>query len=334
MGSAIASVSRANWLTKLSALMIGKKSYVGVDVGGTNIKSALIRNGKIIKRVKIPTRADKNPTILIAQIKETIDDFTERVSRIGIGIAGIIDSKKGIVKYSPNLTGWTDVKLAQLIKKDLNIPVKILNDVNAICLGEWKYGAGKGFNNLFLFTLGTGVGGAAVCEGKLLFGANGFAGEFGHSVIKYDGKRCTCGQFGHLEGYVGSKYIISRARRRMKRRLSSLSKYQKITPRIIAQEAKKGDAVCKEIFAEIGFYIGIGISNIISLFDPEVIIVSGGISRAGNILFDSIRKTAKERIMGAQYRDFKIIPGKLGDDAGILGAVYFAKSGSGLDLET
>jgi glucokinase len=110
----------------------------------------------------------------------------------------------------------------------------------------------------------------------------------------------------------------------MKKRKSSLRKYKKITPRIIAQEAKRGDALAKEIFAEIGFYIGVGLSNIISLFDPEVIIVSGGISRAGKVLFESMRKTAEQRIMGAQYRKFKIIPGKLGDDAGILGAVYFA----------
>ena len=306
--------------------MLKRQYCIGVDVGGTYIKSALVGNGKIIKRLKLATHADKEPAALIAQIKKAICHFNESVSSIGIGIAGIIDSKRGIVRYSPNLTGWTDVKLARRIKEEFKLPVKILNDVNAICLGEWKYGAGKGYDNLFLFTLGTGVGGAAVCEGELLFGANGFAGEFGHSVIKYDGKKCTCGQYGHLEGYVGAKHIVARAKQRIKKRKSSLAKYKKITPRIIAQEAKKGDTLSKEIFAEIGFFIGIGISNIISLFDPEVIIVSGGVSRAGNILFDSIRKTANQRIMGAQYRDFKIIPGKLGDDAGILGAVYFSKN--------
>lgn len=306
--------------------MTKNKSYIGIDIGGTNIKAALIKNSKIIKSVKVPSHANKEPAVLITQIKKAIRSFTDPVSGIGIGIAGIIDSKKGIVRYSPNLAGWTDVRLAYIIKKEYKVPVSILNDVNAICLGEWKYGAGRGYDNIFLFTLGTGVGGAAVCQGRLLFGANGFAGEFGHSVIKFDGKKCTCGQYGHLEAYVGAKYIVARARRRMKKQKSSLRKYTQITPRIIAQEAKQGDALSKGIFAEIGFYIGIGLSNIISLFDPEVIIVSGGISRAGNILFNSIRKTAKERIIGAQYRDFKIIPGMLGDDAGMLGAVYFSKS--------
>jgi glucokinase len=307
-------------------MMMKSKFYIGIDIGGTNLKSALVRDGKIIKRTKVQTNADQGPASIITQIKSALQNFTEPVSRIGIGIAGIIDSRKGIVRYSPNLAGWTDVKLARIIKREVEVPVKILNDVNAICLGEWKFGAGKGYNNIFLFTLGTGVGGAAVCEGKLLFGANGFAGEFGHSVIKYDGKKCTCGQFGHLEGYVGARYIVERTKRRMRKQKTTLRKYKEITPRIIAQEAKRGDVLAKEIFAEIGFYIGIGLSNVISLFDPEMIIVSGGISRAGKILFDSIRKTANERIMGSQYRDFKIIPGKLGDDAGILGAVYFASS--------
>ena len=171
--------------------MTKNKSYIGIDIGGTNIKAALIKNSKIIKSVKVPSHANKEPAVLITQIKKAIRSFTDPVSGIGIGIAGIIDSKKGIVRYSPNLAGWTDVRLAYIIKKEYKVPVSILNDVNAICLGEWKYGAGRGYDNIFLFTLGTGVGGDAVCQGGLLFGANGFAGEFGHSVIKFDGKNCT-----------------------------------------------------------------------------------------------------------------------------------------------
>lgn len=307
-------------------MSVGNRYCIGVDVGGTNIKSALLINNRIIERTTLSTHPEQGPGAVIEQIEKVIQIFAKPVSHIGIGIAGIIDTNKGIVRYSPNLTGWTDIKLGQAIKKKFKVPVKILNDVNAICLGEWKFGAGKNYDNIFLFTLGTGVGGAAVCEGRLLFGANGFAGEFGHSVIKYDGKECTCHQFGHLEGYVGARYIVARAYRRIKKQRSSLRNYQKITPRIIAQEAKKGDIVSMEIFEEIGFYIGIGISNIISLFDPEVIIVSGGISRAGKVLFESIRRTAAQRIMGAQYRKYKIVPGRLGDDAGILGAAYFAKN--------
>jgi len=303
-----------------------KKGIIGVDVGGTNIKAAFVRAGKIKKRIKLPTKADQGRNKSIAQIKSAILPFIKEASGIGVGIAGIIDSHNGIVKFSPNLKGWHNVKLAKILKKEFKKSVKVLNDVNAICLGEWKYGAAKGYDNVFLFTLGTGVGGAAVCEGKLLFGANGFAGEFGHTVIKYNGPKCTCGNYGHLERYAGARYIVARAKRKMRKAKSSLKSYSNLTPEIIAQEAKKGDKVSKEVFSEIDYYIGIGVANIINLFDPDVIIISGGISRAGKILFDPIRKTVAKRILGAEYRNYKIIPAKLGDDAGILGAAYFVKA--------
>lgn len=301
-----------------------KKSFVGVDIGGTNIKSALVRYGKIKSRITLPTKAHLGPEESINQIKSAIRPFIKKAHGIGIGIAGLIDSNKGIVKFSPNLPGWHNIKLVQILKKEFKKPVRILNDVDAICLGEWKYGAGKGYNNVFLFTLGTGVGGAAICEGKPLFGAHGFAGEFGHSVIKFNGPQCLCGNYGCVERFVGAQYIVALAKRKMKKERSSLKKYKNLTPRIIAQEAKKGDSVSKKIFLEIGFYIGIGVANIIALFDPGVVIISGGVSRAGRILFEPIRKTVVKRVMGAEYRNYKIIPPKLGDDAGILGAVYFA----------
>ncbi len=303
-----------------------KKNFVGVDIGGTNIKSALVKDGKIKKRIKLPTKAHLGPKGVTAQIKTAVKPFITQASGIGIGIAGLIDSKRGVVKFSPNLLGWHDIKLADILKKEFRKSVGILNDVNAICLGEWRYGAAKGYDNVFLFTLGTGVGGAAICEGKPLFGENGFAGEFGHTVIKYNGPKCYCGNYGHLERYVGAHYIIANAKKRMKRQRSSLRKYKKLTPRIIAQEAKRGDQVSREVFSEIGFYIGIGVTNIIALFDPEVVIISGGVSRAGRILFEPIRKTVAKHVIGSQYRNQKIIPAKLGDDAGILGAVYFASS--------
>jgi glucokinase len=300
------------------------KGFIGVDIGGTNIKAALVIDGKIRRRIKLATRADLGPTTSIIQVKSAIEPFVKHASGIGIGIAGIIDSRNGVVRFSPNLKGWHNITLASILKNEFKKPVKILNDTNAICLGEWKYGVAQGYNNVFLFTLGTGVGGAAICEGKPLFGANGFAGEFGHTVIKYNGPKCTCEKFGHLEGYVGARFIVGRAKKKIKGKKSSLKKYKNLTPEIIADEAKKGDRIAREIFSEIGFYIGIGVSNIIALFDPDVVVVAGGISRAGRILFNPIRETLTQRVFGVQHRTYKIVPAKLGDDAGILGAVSFA----------
>ncbi len=309
-------------------LQVRSKKYVGVDVGGTNIKAALVKDGQIIRRIKLPTKARQGHKIVLARITSAIKPFVKQAKGIGIGIAGIVDSVRGIVRFSPNFPGWHNIKLQKILREEFRKPVAILNDVNAICLGEWKYGAAQGCDNVFLFTLGTGVGGAAICEGKPLFGVNGFAGEFGHTVIKYDGPRCSCSNYGHLERYVGSRYIVARARRKIKKRFSSLRNYKKITPQIIAQEAKNGDRVSKEVFSEISYFIAIGITNIIVLFDPAVVIISGGVSRAGRILFEPIRKTVREKLMGAKYRSYRIIPAKLGDDAGVLGAVYYASTNS------
>ncbi|MEO0206048.1 MAG: ROK family protein [candidate division WOR-3 bacterium] len=301
------------------------KYTLGIDIGGTNIKAGIIRKGRVIRKFSLLTHGDKGFQECINQIKIAIRNFIEDTSAIGIGIAGIIDSKNGIVRYSPNLKGWHNVELGKILRKEFKLPVKILNDVNAILLGEWIFGAGKGCKNVFLFTLGTGIGGAAICEGRLLFGANGFAGEFGHTTVNFNGPQCLCGKSGCLERYVGARYLVQLAKEQIKKTKSSLRKYKSLTPKIIAEEAKKGDIVASDVFEKIGYYIGIGVSSIVNLFDPEVVIISGGISGAGRILFEPIRKTVKEHILGPEYRKLRIIRAKLGNDAGILGSAYFAQ---------
>jgi glucokinase len=302
-----------------------KRGIIGIDIGGTNIKAALVTGRKITRRKKIPSLADSGLAGSLVQIKQAIDPLRKDACAVGIGIAGIIDSEEGTVRFSPNLREWNNVPLARIIKREFGLRVRVLNDVNAICLGEWKYGAARGYNNVFLFTLGTGVGGAAICEGKLLFGANGFAGEFGHTTINFSGPKCICGHYGHLERYAGAKYIVARAERKIQKQKSSLAGYSLLTPEIIAREAKKGDAAACEVFAEVAHYIGIGVANILALFDPDVVIISGGIARAGRILFDPVRRSANRYVLGAEYRKFKILPAKLGDDAGVLGAALFAQ---------
>jgi glucokinase len=303
-----------------------KKGIIGIDIGGTNIKAALTFGQEITQRKKIPSLASYGMTRSLAQIRSAIKPLLKNARAIGIGIAGIIDSRAGTVRFSPNLQGWDNVPLAWILEQEFGIRVRILNDVNAICFGEWQYGAARGHDNVFLFTLGTGVGGAAICEGKLLFGANGFAGEFGHTTINPNGPKCVCGRRGHLERYAGAKYIVARAQRKMKKKKSLLAHHPSLTPEIIARVAKKGDPVACEVFSEVGHYIGIGVANILALFDPDIVIASGGIARAGKILFDPIRKTVKQLVLGVEYRKFKILPAQLGDDAGVLGAALFAQS--------
>jgi glucokinase len=303
-----------------------RKGILGVDVGGTNIKAALVFGRKIERRTKILSLAHAGIRRSIEQLKSVIEPFRKEVCCIGIGIAGIIDSKNGVVIFSPNLKGWNNVSLAKYLHSEFNVPIRLLNDVNAICLGEWKYGVAQGCDNVFLFTLGTGVGGAAICEGRLLFGANGFAGEFGHTTVNPKGPKCICGHYGHLERYVGAKYIVARAKKKMKRHKSSLARQDVLTPEIIALEARQGDTVARQTFAEVGYYIGVGVANILSLFDPDIVVISGGIARAGKVLFEPVRETVRRLVLGAEHRRYKIVPARLGDDAGILGAALFAQS--------
>lgn len=302
-----------------------KSGTIGIDVGGTNIKAALVLGRKITKRSRIATLARAGAQRTIQQIKSAIEPLQKKAGSIGIGIAGIIDSQNGVVRYSPNLKGWNNIPLAKMLHQEFHLPTRVLNDVDAICLGEWKYGVARGHDNVFLFTLGTGVGGAAICEGKLLFGANGFAGEFGHTTINWKGPKCVCGHHGHLERYVGAKYIVALAKKKMRVRESSLSEYSVLTPEIIARAAKGRDIVAVEVFEEIGYYIAIGVSNILALFDPDIVVISGGIARAGRILFQPVRKHVKQLVLGASLRRYHIVAAMLGDDAGILGAALFAQ---------
>ncbi len=299
------------------------RPVIGLDVGGTNIKAGLVRGNRIRQRSHYPSRAKAGGEAVYGQICGAIRPLAHLISGIGIGSAGIIDSSRGLVRYSPNL-GWHDFPLAARLFREFKKPVRVINDVNAILLGEWRYGAARGSDDVFLFTLGTGVGGASICAGQMVFGANGFAGEFGHATINFRGPRCTCGNRGCLESYVGTKFILRRARRLMKTMRSRLPRYPVLTPKIIADEARRGDPAGRQLFEEIGYYLGVGISNLLNLFDPELIVISGGISRAGAILFSPIRRAIRQTDQGAGRRKYRIVPGRLGDDAGILGAAYYA----------
>ncbi len=302
-----------------------QRLWIGLDIGGTNIKAALVHADKIVKRIHVPTNAEKGKNVSLRQIQSAVRQLAGKAGGIGIGIAGIIDSKKGIVRYSPNFKGWKNVPLVSILQKEFKKPVSMINDVNAVCLGEWKYGAAKGSHNAFCFTVGTGVGGGLIINDEIVFGAHGFAGEFGHMTIDHNGPRCVCGNYGCLERYVGSQYIVKMAKKRIKSK-SSLYGLEQLTVEAIARAAKKGDRTALEVFKAIGFYLGIGVANIITLLDPEVVIISGGISRSGKVLFNPIRKTVRGHSLGSQYRKCRIVPAKLGDDAGILGAVYYLKT--------
>ena len=314
---------------------------IGIDLGGTNIKFGLVtKDGRILKRLNIPTKAHEGPKSVVSRIVKTIKLLSKdkKIDSIGIGAAGLVDHDKGIIHFSPNLPGWKNIPLKNWIEKDLKIPVYVGNDVNVFALGEFCFGAGIGSNNLFGITLGTGVGGGIVIRGKLLLGANHAAGEVGHTSINPFGPKCRCGNRGCLERYVGAEYIVERTikklqgqgskRKPQNPKIMKLAKfnYKNITPEIISLAAKRGDELAKTIVEETGFYVGLGIANVVSLIDPEIVVIGGGVSGMGRLLLGSVKKTVAERTMNFSGRKLKIVFSKLNADATILGASQLAIS--------
>ncbi|MEO0100948.1 MAG: ROK family protein, partial [candidate division WOR-3 bacterium] len=283
---------------------------------GTNTKIGLVAKGKIEKRRVIPTEKEPKSAILslVSAIREIASQ--EEIATVGIGCAGLIDHKKGIVRTPPNLPKWHNLPLKRELEKRLKIPVFVGNDVNACALGEYYYGLGKGKRNIFVLTIGTGVGGGIISDGELILGENFAAGEFGHTSIFPEGKRCQCGNRGCLEAYIGEKGIRMMARKVIGKDLS---------PQEISIRAKEGEKKSLKIIEMVGYYLGLGLVNVIHLFDPEIIIIGGGISGFGRNLLKATRKTVARRIMRLPKRKLLIKISKLGSAAGILGATRFSE---------
>jgi len=292
--------------------MIGEmRVSIGIDIGGTNIKGGLVRGRRILRKIEVGAG-----TGMVARITALIRRLIskQKVERIGIGCAGLVDPHRGVIHYSPNIDEFRNIPLAALIEEEFGIRCSILNDVNAFLLGEWLFGAGRGYQDLIGLTIGTGIGGAAIIGGRMLWGSGYLAGEFGHMVIDKKGPLCSCGRRGCLE-IVASQTAIMRMARRYHLPLSD--------PEGVARLAKSGNKKALQIFDAIGHNLAIGIGNLIDIFDPEVVIVGGGIANAGAILFGPIRRYIRQEVMGYRYRRIRILPARLKKGASIIGAAHF-----------
>lgn len=315
-----------------------KKYRIGVDVGGTNIKIALVDlKGEIISSNKVPTRAEMGYEYTINTMKQAIADLMKEtktnkdmIEGIGFGFPGQIDYKNGIVKNAPNIPGWVDVPIAEVIEKEFQIPTRVDNDVRCAALGELNYGAGVGCENLICITVGTGIGSGLIVNGKLVRGASNAAGELGHIKLQMtDGPLCGCGDFGCLEAFASGPAIVSMAEEYIKGGKST--KYRElanpdITPYIVSEAAKQGDAVAARIFTIIGEYIGIGLASVVNLLNPEKIIIGGGVADAGDVLLNPIKEMIQKRAMKIAASTVQIVPAKLGNNAGVIGASLLINS--------
>ncbi|MGC8976435.1 MAG: ROK family protein [Candidatus Ratteibacteria bacterium] len=311
------------------------KKAVGIDLGGTYIKAGLVdENGKILKKEQFPTLAEKNDKdIVISQIEKSIKFlYEDDIEGIGIGTPGVVDDE-GIVYEAPNLPGWDKINLKKIFEDKFKKKVVVENDVNTIAWGEYLFGAGKGSKTMICITLGTGLGGGIVKDGKLLRGGKYSAVEIGHIPIDYKGPKCKCGNYGCIERFVGRDYIVERAIKGInqgkKTKIYELveGKLDKITPKTISEAYKLGDEFAESIWIDVGICLGAMFSGLVNLLNPDVIVIGGGISQAGKILFDTIEKTIKERAMKILTKNLKILPAGLGIDSGIVaaGALIFQK---------
>ena len=309
------------------------KYIIGIDIGGTFIKAAALdRHGHILATAKRDARAMDGVAATMGQVVEAaravmadggID--AAQVCGVGMGVPGRHRSDQGICVYSPNFAGWSNVQVVAPVEEALGLATYMRNDVKTAALGEHRFGAGRGYRFVVMITLGTGIGGAAIIDGQLRLGSSeGFA-EVGHMCIDPDGPRCGCGNHGCWEAFAGRDGIIDRALRAVQTgRTTALAQVaassEGITPKAIADAANSRDVVAQEILEQIGFYVGVGIANLVQLYDPEVVIIGGGIAAAGDWLFGAVRRTAQARARMVTFDPQRIVSAELGDDAGVIGA--------------
>ena len=307
---------------------------IGVDLGGTLTRAVRtdLAGGKG-DRTELATEAEHGGEAVMERIYRAIeavmgDTKPEEVLGIGIGAPGPI-GRDGRIYDPPNLPNWGDLSLSERLQDRFGVPAIAGNDANVAALGEHIFGAGQGVDDLIYVTVSTGIGGGIISGGKLLLGARGYAAEIGHQTLVADGPICGCGQPGHLEALASGPTIVRNAKARVEAGAqSTIPDYgEQIRGKSISDAAQAGDELARELFADAGFYIGLGLVNLIHLFEPQRILIGGGVSQAGDFLFDPIRATVHQHVMSPVYRDVEIEPAGLGADVGLMGAVALVLAG-------
>jgi glucokinase len=316
-----------------------KEHYViALDLGGTKIRVALVsRDGKMLGS----TRHLSSPVYGLSYVLRTMEMSIQNIlDKTGVGldnikcismaIAGINDVKKGIVTTAPNLPGWHNVHLSRIISEKYKLPAYLINDATAAAVGEHRMGAGRGYENLVYLTVSTGIGGGIVIGNLPYLGKDGAAGELGHMKVVANGPRCNCGKDGCLESLSSGSAMKRMAIDAIEKGRSTLIKsfcnddINALTAETIAAAARKDDDLANEIISQAAYYLGIGISNLINIFNPDIIVIGGGLSKMGNVFLGPAKEVAKKTAFKLPASTVKIVKSKLGDNAGIMGAALYA----------
>ncbi|MFC1944124.1 ROK family protein [Chloroflexota bacterium] len=314
--------------------MTSEQSLIlALDIGGSWFRIALAdKGGRILSRRAIPSHAGdsyrEGINRIYVAIKELVSEVgLDSVAAIGVAAVGPLDIDAGMMLDPPSLPGWRNAPIRSLIEDEYELPLRIDNDASLAALGEHRYGAGIGMDNLIYITVSTGIGGGVIADGRLLWGNRGLAAEIGHMIIEPAGPRCNCGNKGCLEAMASGTAIARLAVDMLSEgSVSAISNLvagdlDKVTARIVTEAARSGDPLANEVMNRAGTSLGIGVVNLIHVFAPQMVIIGGGVSGAGDIILEPIREVIAERAMRGFAEGLRLTTPARGDDAGLLGAV-------------
>jgi glucokinase len=313
---------------------------IGIDIGGTKVAGGLVdADGNVTSRARRDTpHRSKRPSVVEETIVEVVTELMQvagpgGVAAVGIGAAGFVDADRATVVFAPHLS-WRSEPLRDALEKRVARPVFVDNDANAAVWAEWKFGAAQGESHVMMITLGTGIGGGILTDGQVQRGRFGIAGEFGHMQVVPAGHRCECGNRGCWEQYASGNALVREARSLLSASSPMASDLLarvegvagNLTGPVITQAARDGDPTARELLAEIGSWLGVGIANLAAAFDPGIFVIGGGVSAAGELLLATARDTFRRQLTGRGYRpEARIVAARLGNDAGMIGAADLAR---------
>lgn len=320
---------------------MSKRYSIGVDLGGTNIKFGVVSdNGQILHKGMLSAQVNLGREAILSNLKLAAQRslaFTHRkrikVDCIGVGSPGSVNLRTGKIEGScPNLPQMLGVNLKKRLSDHFDYPIHVDNDANLMALAEFKFGAAKGFRDVLCLTLGTGIGGGIILDGKLFHGSSFAGAEFGHMTINHKGRKCNCGGIGCLETYASAPAMVKDAKRLLRNdRRSSMHSLvngdlDRLTTKIIFQAEKEGDAAALRVVNQACAYLGAGIASAVNLINPQVVVIGGGVSQGGLGFIRRIEKEVKKRAFPSATKKLKVVKAKLGNDAGFIGAAIFCSS--------
>ncbi len=313
-------------------------SILGIDLGGSKILAAVVSHGgQVVASHESVTPATKGREAVIQCIVDSASAALEQahvaaseIYAVGIGAAGMSNPEAGILFSSPHLPGWRNVLLRDIIQDRLGQKTFLTNDANAAALGEFYFGAARNSRDFIFITISTGIGGGLVIGGKICTGAVGIAGEVGHMTIDDKGPACDCGNRGCWETLASGTALAREAKLRISKGVKTSilecaeGNMEKVTPQAIHRAAEKGDRLAKKLIAQTGYYIGVGLASLINIFNPELIVIGGGLSNLGDMLLEPAFKTAEKRAYKEAFRAVRFASAELGRNSGVIGAATFA----------